>query len=259
MTDGSVREGTSQAGSSSFAKPICFERTDVLFEASEFAQSYNVELDRVRSGMLDGRTVHFHVQFVEPELLAIYPEASVPSQEFGVPAFSAAKLIESTRAASSGLARATFRTANGTPYHVYSSRANQASFVKRVRSALAELGRFGLDWLPELVIGGFICTRCELGEVPYTATLDDQLGVDMSAISVVDASARALANMWLQAEARCSGQSENVTDAARLFASEVFSLLMVAEYRHRAGQPNAPMQALDARERSKRGADPTLR
>lgn len=249
MADGFALEDARQTGNRSLARPLCFERTDVLFEASEFAQNYNLELDRVRSGMLDGRTVHFHVQFVEPELLAKHPEASAPSQETGVPAFSAEKLIKSIVAKSPAIACAMIRTSNGNSYQVYASRVDQTSFVERVRSALAELHRIGLDWLPELAIGAFICTRCELGLVPYTATLDGQLAIEVSAISVVDASARTLADMWLQAEAWCGGQSEDLTDAARLFASEVFSLLMVAEYRHRAGHPNALMQSLDARER----------
>src|SRR5262245_53087906 len=51
------------------ARRGCFLPSREQFPPAAFEPAGEVELDRLQASMLDGRTVHFHFQFVEPVLL----------------------------------------------------------------------------------------------------------------------------------------------------------------------------------------------
>jgi hypothetical protein len=227
-------ESVRPADIDSSAKPFCFQPTEVLFEGTDSARRCDLDLDRVRSGMLDGRTIHFHVQFVEPELLAEHPFAREFSEIREIAAFSPAKLVEPFFRMPTGIGRTIVKSVYGSSHHVLAPINDLSSVVQHVRSALAELARVNLDWLPELALGAFADARCNLEPLSYTAFLPPPTAGQVAAVAVIDDSARWLVQMWLQAEARCGGHDADTVDAASLFAGQAFSSLMIAEYRHRS-------------------------
>ena len=216
-------------------KPPCFRPTEIVFADSDFKAPYNIDLDLIQSGMLDGRTIHFHFQFVEPELLESCPEAADDEQGSLAGAFSPRKVARKHLAQTAGMEEAEIRTDGGAAYSLYCLSRNRHALHAVAEVALAELARAGLDWVPQLSIGLFTDMSCPTEDIPHHARLAPDWAPQDAALNVLLQSAHWLASMWVRAEATRGSHDHVLVERAASFATTQLPRLMAAEYCVRVG------------------------
>ena len=219
-------------------RPACFEPTSILFTGSGFDGPYDRELDRLQAGMLDGRTIHFHFQFVEPELIARYPAATVGMPGFLEGALSPRRLFEYKSQSFTKQPHTEVECSYGSTYSLLCCQQDLVPLHALVMAALQELAKTGLDWLPVLSIGAFALETDMVQAHAHCAVVALSSSPSEAAARVTAQAAFSLAQMWVEAEWLRGHHSQDAVEAARAFAGDLLASLFLTEFGGRSGHPS---------------------
>lgn len=234
-----------------YSRPRCFEPTSVLFAGSGYNDQYDIVLDKLQVAMLDGRTIHFHFQFVEPELLARYPEAECCHPEILKGALSPFLFLLCKQPSFAEMYYKKLEGGYGSEFAVYASSEYADFAIGSIKAALGKLAEVGLDWLPTLSIGAFQVSDCfyDLKEYQNLALIDlTNSHKQAIAENIITQSAKALAYMWIEAEWLCGKHMKKNYEAAREFSGKTLALLLLTEFRSRTGSDINLSLQIDERE-----------
>ncbi|WP_237885755.1 hypothetical protein [Pseudomonas sp. PGPR40] len=219
------------------------EHISLYPEFSHYNTPYDKGFDSMQSGMLDGRTIHFHFQFVEPVLGCLYPEARETKDKLrmgSLDLISLATRDEYTSVKCTKKVKGPFNT-NFLVDSLLSSKQGRS----RVGRALSYLDDLGLVYLPVMSIGAVALNLRK--DVNYVASLDlEARTVDEDAMQILLAAAGNIAHMWMRSEdaarARCFDEGSDIVQLTK----KHYSSLMSQELKSRAGVPFEVMSLNDS-------------
>lgn len=197
--------------------------------------------------MLDGRTIHFHFQFVEPELLGQYPAAECGAPGIALGALSP-RLLALCKTPSLAGPHAEIECSYGSTYLLHCAQQDAAALRSLVEASLHELAQIGLDWLPVLSIGAFVIGTEKVQPPTHCAALALLSSPGEAAARITVQAAASIARMWVEAEWLRGRHSREAFEAACEFASDLFASLLLAEFHSRSGHTDAETAHSDRRE-----------
>ncbi|MFN7153724.1 MAG: hypothetical protein ACK4OE_08525 [Acidovorax sp.] len=210
-----------------YARRGCFRPSGELFPQTAFEPLEEVELDQLQANMLDGRTVHFHFQFVEPVLLRSYAGLACTEPGLRAGALCPLRLCETASPVLTSRRLGQIHIPNERIYALYGSGTPEQAASELAKEALACITAAGMDWLPALSVGGFVLGGCS--NYPHTIQLEPSMNCWQAAVAIVEQAARDLASLWIEAEAIVVSRTSADTDRAKRFAADHMAVLMGAE------------------------------
>jgi len=183
--------------------------------------------------MLDGRTVHFHFQFVEPVILSVHTGLACSTPGLREGALCPLRLCEAASPILMAHRLGHIQTSDERIYGLYGSDATDRTSRALAEDALACISAAGMDWLPALSIGGFVLNAPH--RHPHTVHLERDMNCRQAAAATVEQAARDLVGLWIEAEATVVPRSAAEVDHALHAASDYMAALMSAEFSVRTG------------------------
>jgi hypothetical protein len=208
-----------------------FRPTSELFGGTGFDQALDTALDAAQVGMLDGRTIHFHFQFVEPVLLLRYPGCIYTNPGEPLGALSLPQVVAQQWPEDLRVESLTSRFDNSFDLYGVSDRVGDAR--PRLTAALDLLAAHHLDWLPTIATGAIHVGDKDWSRSEFSVCVRSSADVVEMAYDMLLQSAANLASAWIAAESSCLGYQERLTIEASRFASDLFASLMAEELERR--------------------------
>jgi len=214
-------------------RPICFRPSREQFPASAFEPAKDFDLDQMQASMLDGRTVHFHFQFIEPVLLRTRSALAFAEPGLRAGALCPLRLCEAANPVLTTCRLGQIRTPDERIYGLYGDGTLQPAAHALIDEALACITVAGMDWLPALSVGGFVLDA--LDHHLCTVNLNTTMNGQQAAAATVEQAAHALASMWIAAEAIVVPRKAADVDRAKRVAADSMATLMGTELSSRTG------------------------